>query len=165
MTADSAPRALEDIDGAFVIKGRGLVLTSTEPDPPYVAGEVITVAGVRYVIKGIERHPVPGAPHPGRPCGVLIYPEGEERAREYERRISWDTTCGGCADQLDRSYADYEKGRQAGLREGREAADAATEALWTDPDWEGQKPSMGYAASLDQEIYLRFEALGLKPDA
>lgn len=39
-----------------------------------------------------------------------------DQLREYERRMSWDTTCENCANLLDRSYEDHAKWEK--LRDG-----------------------------------------------
>lgn len=83
---------------------------------------------------------------------------------DYENRLTWDTTCANCAHLLDRLITEYERGHMAGLREGYDVADGVISAMWSTQDWEGQKPSMGYAATLDQELMERFRMLGVTWD-
>lgn len=56
--------------GSFVVKGRGTVYVSIEPDPLLVPGETIFLDDKVVVVAGIERYAI--APIPGRMIGVLV---------------------------------------------------------------------------------------------
>lgn len=63
------PRTLVSTD-SFVIKDRGTVYVSIEPDPLLVPGETILLDGTLVVVAGIERWAI--TPIPGRMIGVLV---------------------------------------------------------------------------------------------
>lgn len=56
--------------------------------------------------------------------------QARAQVADYENRITWDTTCGQCANLLDRSIADYERIRE--LEAERDAG--VLEYLRTHPD-------------------------------
>lgn len=63
------PRTLVSTD-SFVIKDRGTVYVTIEPDPLLVPGETILLDGTLVVVAGIERWAI--TPKPGRMIGVLV---------------------------------------------------------------------------------------------
>lgn len=71
-----AVRELTSTD-SFVVKGRGTVYVTVEPDPLLTPGETILLDGTLVVVAGIERWAI--APKPGRMIGVLVNQSGDDR--------------------------------------------------------------------------------------
>lgn len=74
MTTAPPLRAVDPLFDFFVIKDRGVVFGTIEPDPLYEVNEIVTLAGLACSIVGIERFAI--EPAPGRKIGLLLKPIG-----------------------------------------------------------------------------------------
>lgn len=61
-----------EYEDTFVIKDRGRVYTTREPDPIYELGEHVLIDGKEHVIKGIENFLYPRGRQPGDQAGLLV---------------------------------------------------------------------------------------------